>query len=278
MTEEEILSAVMISAALYGGLCMPDALVALANQLRTDNIPLFFDGEGYWIDLVYNSKSQANNVMIGDKPQTLRRWYPGPVSLAWIHNFLSNNTLLLTQSQALLPESYWKQIKTYLIATDNEIGRNIKSFKLFCDAAIGVVENYEGVHLNEALTEYALGKVPSASLPSSYQAHVTQDSSLNLVKCKSLKIFKRPSANKKDTSKPSLKNDAYESIISKIRQAIKPKLPSGAKSTPPRALVNLEVLLNQPLSMPLEILISWLEYLLKENPLRKSHLSTNIFH
>lgn len=137
------------------------------------------------------------------------------------------------------------------------------------NAAIGVVENYEGVHLNEALTEYTLGKVPSASLPSSYQTHITQNSSLNLVKCKSLKIFKRPSANKKNTSKPSLKNDAYESIISNIRQAIKPKVSPGTKSTPARALVNLEVLLNQPLSMPLKILISWFEYLLKEKPPKK---------
>ena len=273
VTEEELSVAVMISATLYGGLCIPNALVALANQLRADSKPLLFDGKRYWIDLVYNSKSQATNVIIDENPYTLRRWYPDPVSLAWIHNLLTSRAFSLKKSQPLPPESYWKKIKDYLVVIDKDIGGNFKNFKLFCNASIGVVENYNGVNLSEALAEYALGIVPSASLPSGYHDLITQNPALKSIKCQSLNAFKRAPANKKSTSMSSSKNDHYESIISNIREAIKPKISLGRKSTPARALAKLEVLHNLPLSLPLRILVSWFEYLLKEKNIKVS--STN---
>ncbi len=263
-TEEELLSAVLISAALYGGLCLSEALVALANQLKNIQVPLNFDGNKCWIELIFISGSQACNIKIGDDSKTLRRWYPDPISIARIHNFLSIRSAPSLIPKRLTKDTCWKHMRTYLVDIDEETGKKFKNFNLFCKAAIGVVENSKGVNINEAMVEYAVGKVPSASLPSSFQTVVIQNPVFNNLVNKSLDNHKQSSSSSKKSKKFSPKITGYESIIYEIRQAIRPTLSLGVINTVPKATTALKLLLNQTLPAPLEILISWFVFLFEK--------------
>lgn len=268
-TEEELLSAVLISAALYGGLCLSEAIVALANQLNNIQVPLNVDANKCWIDLVFISGSQACNVRVDDNCKTLRRWYPDPISLTRIYHFLSIKSAPSLIPKRLTKDTCWKRMRAYLVDIDDEKGKKFKNFNLFCKAAIGVVENSKGVYINEAMVEYAVGKVPSASLPTSFQTVVTQNSVFNGVAHKPLDNYKQSSSNPKKQKRQSPKINGYESIIYEIRQAIRPKLSSGVKNTVPKATTALELLLNETQTMPLEILISWFVFLFENKILKK---------
>jgi len=268
--QENILSALLISASFYGGLCLPEAISALANQLRDEPEPLMFCDGRYWVDLVFRSGSQADNVEIDDNGQTLRRWYPDKVSLVWIHHFLSKRESYSKNLEYLSPESCWKLIKNYMLLVDNKTGSPTKSFNLYCRSSIGVADRFSGVSLNQACIEFAVGKIPSASLPKEFQESVFKQSVYKEVSCQSLEgLYQFP--NKRDQKKSPIKSiSGCEPLISQIRKALKPMLIDRKKNTRHKAKTELGKIPEHHGYGPISILILWLSYLLEERKLKVS--------
>ena len=252
-SSSNLLEKIIISAAIHGGLCVPDALVSLVNLLATKQEPLNRSEEILWIDLYFNS-SKAHNVRIEEQEKTLRRWYPDPISIGLILNFLK------VREEISIPKPHnlqtcWKLIKNYLFAISDPINFPIKNFSSFCIACAGVLENHDGINLHQAMFGYAVDKISSSSLTSNFQEALFSNKTFSPVYCSSFNI---PVDNmNKHVSKSKNKLLNYEALINSIKLAIAKKSVDGTKNTPKVAITKLEELLNTNLPEPIEMLINW---------------------
>lgn len=259
---EYLLASSLISSALYGGLSIPEAIVSLANQLTQLDKPLLKHGELTWFDLSFKSVAQDANFRFDDKGAlTMRRWYPDPVSLAWINNFLQ-----VKNGKPFLLEKFdqkkcWNLIQGHM---KNVVAlKAINSFKSFCIASVGVLENLKGVELPTALLEYASGRLRSASLTPDYQqASLTATSRaispVNFNKCELL-----PNRVNRKTQKRQYVSFKYEKTLELIREALQTKSSNGEKITSSTAIKELNEIDLSRLPVSVAHLICWLIYLLE---------------
>jgi integrase len=254
-TKTELLACILVSAAIYGGLCIPEALEALKNKLINTLTPLECINDDIWIDLIIDTKNQAHNAIIDGKPCTIKPWFPDPVSLAFIHNFYINKQTLDNNITAA------SLIEILLNKVAKDFSKTMSKLSDFCIAAIGITEQLDGVHLSQAMQGYVLGKTPAASLnpdaskalllePKSYQATTTSLSATDTPK--------QERSNKTNL----LYNRNYEYIINQIKEALKAKKATETKTSPTIAKTQLEAVLNSNLPSPISLLIQWFIFLL----------------
>lgn len=261
LTSEQVLGNTLISAAFFGGLCIAEALAALRKQLLEEYKPLTQAGETIWMDLTFDAKAQAHNEFFNDQSITLRRWYPDNLTLAWINHFLNlRNTV-----KAEVPAA-WHLVREQLTHIDQSFKKSVKSLQKFVECAVGVTEQIEGVRLNQALVQYLVGKIPSASLPHlNYRILVSQPSfsAINNVQDQLTRI---PAANRLSQSRNHIDLASnYERAVTMIRACLSPKQNGSNKNTPKAAIAQLQKLDPIQYPKPLSTLIEWFISLLVEN-------------
>lgn len=168
-----LLADVLISAAYYGGLANPRALISLANALKQDIKPLQRIDQTVWIDLMWSDGSDLLNYKMQLEGETswctLYRFYPDNRTLGLIlslHKYNKrheeeeeeeeDNTSTLNQSDA------WSLIKARLLSKTYKTG--INSLRAFCSGAQSVTEMLQGIDIPQALLETASGRVATTSL------------------------------------------------------------------------------------------------------------------
>ena len=261
--EEEQLACCLISAALHGGLCIPEALLALAAQLKTQQKPFQASGEWVWIDLIMNCKSQALNYEADGKAVTLRRWYPDPLTLGIIARYLRERTSTLQTLDEVNVSQSWNLVKNYAKNIDHEKDAALFNIKSFCRAAIGVTENLPGVRLPQALVEYSVGRIPSASIPPMNQQAILH-STLLPKKSYSINDFTKFPTNQNKSQRVSQNVTCnFEKLIANIRQVLGSKKSPGTKITRNSAVQGLQrILTEDDLPNSAHLIVDWLYTLL----------------
>ena len=269
-----ILASSLISAAFYGGLCIPEALVELVNQLTQDNKPLKKSKNLVFFDLKFNSTSQDVNYKIDDekKPYTLRRWYVDPVSLAWINHFLHVKKDSSFESNKLDKKKCWHLIKTYMKSISPV--KVTDSFNAFCTAAAGVLENHPGVKLPNTLLEYANGRLACASLTPDYH-EALQNPIIHKIDNVDSTKFELKTKKFKARNLPHKKiKFRFEEQLELIRIALKLKRDKGTKNTPVLALRALKSIELSNTSKSFVFFVHWLIYLFEERKVGVSTVNT----
>jgi len=252
-SDSNLLEKIIISAAIHGGLCTPEALISLANLLLTKQYPLNRSEEILWVDLYFKS-SKAHNVRIDDQEKTLRRWYPDPISIGLILQFLKvREEISIAKPHNL--QTGWRLIKNYLFVISDPVNFSIKSFSRFCIACAGVLENHDGINLHQAMVGYAVDKVSSSSLTPNFQKALFSNKIFSPVYYSSFNIPVDNINKYVKKSKNKLLN--YEPLINSIKLAIAKKSVNGTKNTPKMAVTKLKEILNTDLPDPIEMLINW---------------------
>ncbi|RJF33651.1 MULTISPECIES: site-specific integrase [Pseudoalteromonas] len=262
ITSEQVLANTLISAAIFGGVCIAEALVSLRKQLLEDNKPLTQTAETIWLDLTFNAKAQAHNAFLNEQPITLRRWYPDNLTLAWINHFLS----LRNSIKADEVPTAWQLVKDQLTHIDPSIKKTVKSMRQFAESAVGVTEQLNCVRLNQAMVQYLVGKVPSASLPQLNHNILVARPSFTVINNVLDELTRIPAANKTPQSRNhTVLVSNYERVVTMIRSCLSPIQKGSNKNTPKAAIAQLQKLESNQHPKPLSMLIEWFISLLAEN-------------
>ncbi len=262
ITSEQVLANTLISAAIFGGVCIAEALVSLRKQLLEDNKPLTQTAETIWLDLTFNAKTQAHNVFLNEQPITLRRWYPDNLTLAWINHFLS----LRNSIKADEVPTAWQLVKDQLTHIDPSIKKTVKSMRQFAESAVGVTEQLNCVRLNQAMVQYLVGKVPSASLPQLNHNLLVARPSFTVINNVLDELTRIPAASKTPQSRNhTVLVSNYERVVTMIRSCLSPIQKGSNKNTPKAAIAQLQKLESNQHPKPLSMLIEWFISLLAEN-------------
>jgi len=273
--ESQLLASVLISAALYGGLCVPEELVAFANILRKEESKIFYQKDYIWIDLIYESPDRANNLVVNDEEKCYRKWYPDLITLFWIHNYLNFQFKNERSFKLFDQDSLWKLIYTYLTHIDNSSITKIDTLKKFCLASIGVTENSPGVDLNFTLSDYCVGKISSSSLKSNF--HILNDIQSNPLSTNQSVSYHKNFFTSfcKSSQKRSFNRDISEAkkdIIHCVRIFIDKS--RQRKNTNQNAIKDLNELMRETRHNPELIIISWLKYKLEIDKNKVSSVNT----
>jgi hypothetical protein len=218
-TNSDILASILISASLNGGLCIPEAVVSLANMLNSKKTKfLHRSSNQVWIDIIFKSKNHNNNIKTDEKPLCLHRWYPDAITLAWIYNYLN----IKTPNQQYDLKTCWNLIKQKLLKIDKNSAAGIQSFGPYCKASITVLENKAGIELSQAMVNYAIGNISSSSLP---HAILNEGQENTNIQISAHGFFDKSNITSK-TNKQTKRIVAvgYEKLISDIRKALAKKI------------------------------------------------------
>ena len=264
-SQEEILGSCLVSAAIFGGLCIPEAMSALKDELIRSNKPIISAGKELYFDLIFDAKSQSHNVIKNDKTLTLRRWYPDTTTLAWILHYLSIRELF----QSELKSTAWSLIKEILDKVDGQTTKTINGFKTFCYAAIGVTENKQDIILSQVIVEYLVGRVPSASLQQKHHELAFGGNSFQSIQSptEQRQIDNHLTSFNRRIPKHNTTN--YESAIAIIRASLSLKNYNGTKKSPRNAILELESIVKEHHDSSLYLLVDWLIHMLN-NKMRVS--------
>ncbi len=168
LSREDLVGHILISAAIYGGLCIPEVLTSLANNLWNREYELKTDGERFWFDLILEKSKLNFNFVKRDKELTLRRWYLDPVTKLWIYNLINFEKSSYPATKQNFTDNRCSRLIVNLLCSYTSHSLNIGSLSLFCRSAIGITENLPSVDLNQVMVNYATGTSKSSSLPAQF--------------------------------------------------------------------------------------------------------------
>jgi uncharacterized protein YejL (UPF0352 family) len=243
----------LMSAVLYGGLCIPEALSALLKIMTLDNKPLINDGNNTFIELIFENKSQPHNILIQDEAKTLRRWYPDPFTLCWISHFLSNFKPSGFESEV---KSAWVLMKSVIDEVDGNVLKKVKTIESWCKASVGVIENLPQVDLSQTFIGYMVGNVISVSLPKDVSDVICANNYTNS-EINGFSYQKKYSHGSPKLAFNEVSLNA-EKAIKEIGSALAPKYENGHKKSTNEAIILLREIKNNHSNLSLELLISWL--------------------
>ncbi|WP_417783998.1 site-specific integrase [Terasakiella pusilla] len=213
-----LLGANLYMAITRSGLCIPEAVEALARQLTTSK-PIHQRSWRLWCELTFASKKRATNVLEADDCKTSIPWYPSDHCLGLLTKFLK---LPLREREFLRQENKklaWNALKHFYKVV---IGSKppLKSLKKMCWVAPCVIERMDGIRISEALFHQMIGRTASVSLPSSYRIQETQTQPLQVIP---LKLCQR------QKNLPSWKNNKadFRAMKLQIRHILKATGPSN---------------------------------------------------
>lgn len=258
-SSDENLGNCLMSACIFGGLCIPEAIKSLRDLLVKGQNSLVRDNFGFYFELIFTNTRESFNVLINEQGMTLRRWYPDPFTLGLINTFLKFANGAPEKSR----RSIWHLLGGTLTSIDDSILESIKSTEHLCTVSAGVLENLPSSKINQASIGYLTGRVSSASLPTKVHQMLMQQHNTNI----SLEIQKIVKDNQDITSlkKKSVEFLNIEKAISDVRFALKVKDIKGLKRSSKNAIAELERIVNSQTNLNFKALVFWiLELLIKE--------------
>ena len=263
-SDDENLGNCLMSACIFGGLCIPEAIKSLRDVLVSEQKPLIKDNFGLHFDLLFVNNSESYNVIVNDTGMTLRRWYPDYFTLGLINTFLKN----VNGAPVKSGRSIWHLLRGTFSSVDDSILELVKSTQQLCLASTGVLENLPSSKINQASIGYLTGKVSSASLPTEVHQMLMQQHNQN-ISLENQIIFKHNQARERH----KIKNEQFlniENAISDVRHAIKTKDSKGVKRNRTDAIEKLKGVIDLHISFNLTALVRWLIELLEKEELKLS--------
>ena len=157
---------VLASALLIGGLCNGKMLALLPGALRTQSIQRC--GGHIWLDLRV-PRSMADRLNLVGEDEALHRWCPDDLTAALFVYFLRNHRTDQFPAVAMGSASTPAQpVIASIRGLLTDIGISIPTGMTanhWCHGAWAAIERQPGGSLPAYLAEYALGRIPSCSLP-----------------------------------------------------------------------------------------------------------------
>ena len=136
----------------------------------------------------------------------------------------------------------------------------------FAESAVGVTEQLNCVRLNQAMVQYLVGKVPSASLPQLNHNLLVARPSFTVINNVLEELTRIPAASKTPQSRNhTVLVSNYERVVTMIRSCLSPIQKGSNKNTPKAAIAQLQKLESNQHPKPLSMLIEWFISLLAEN-------------
>ena len=172
-TDESLLALTAFSAACFGGLADPKALLAFACEASTwdGRTPLLSFAPAplhlCWVACLHETPGAAN-VVVDGKPLRLRRFFPDGMTLVLLVRYLDRRRTERNPvgcRKRFSDQALMGRIQKALAAhCDASLPKGFTLAKL-CTGAVGVAECQPGVRLPHYLAEYAAGRITSVSLP-----------------------------------------------------------------------------------------------------------------
>ena len=176
-SDESLLSLTLFSAACFGGLAEPEALLAFAHEIWN------WDGRTRllnhapepvnlcWVTCRYETRGAANVVVEG-KTLRMRRFFLDGTTLVLLVRYLRRRRAKPAPAATKRPYGGGKTfMKRLRWALEKRCGAELPAeFTVgkLCKGAVGVAEFQPGVRLPHYLVEYAAGLITSLSLPEVY--------------------------------------------------------------------------------------------------------------
>ncbi|GEM_PF-1149714 len=161
---DRLFAQLLLSGILYGGLNRPALWPALGNALTVSQ-PLQGDRDHCWLTLMPpTSTNLASNLYqsVEEQPERVAisqvHYVPDPISLGLLRQFLLNRPV------DWQPPASEAQCLNLI---RSELGMDC-SFKDLNHGGITIAERQPGITVPQVLVEYAVGRQPSASLPTHY--------------------------------------------------------------------------------------------------------------
>lgn len=256
-----LLGSCLVSAVIYGGLCIPDAVKCLTSMLINEAKPLKKSKYGLYVELVFESKSFSHNIIDKERSKTLRRWYPDPFTLIWINSFLSASKVKPLEDKS---ENEWGLISLVLQSVDISIIKDISSLVAFCSAGLGVLENLDSVNLSQADVGYIRGDNKSVSLPTEvYEMSIS--SCFKKATASSDRKYVQSTNSKTQYKFNSNSSFSAERFISDIRLALTKKDEYGRKRRVTEAIEQLKEISKEYSNSSTELMTAWLLDLFNQN-------------
>lgn len=268
LTGNTALGNCLVSACIFGGLCIPEALESFMELLLVKRKPLSSSKYGVFIELYFTSKSEAFNAIVNDKEITLRRWYPDPLTLGLIATFLHGEFV----EQGYEKESLWSVLSDTFKRVDSKVIRYIRSVEALCSVGAGVIENMPNCDIDQLTVAYLSGKVSSASLPHDVYKNISTSSISGVTAQYQKHVSKRGNVTIQ-LRQHSDESVNIEKTISDLRLALAPKDANGQKRSNKMAIASLNEIRKSPLKFNFEVLLLWLEDMLKTRKIKVSSAS-----
>lgn len=157
---------VLTSALLIGGLCHANLLALLPGTLRSSHIQQC--GDQIWLDLHVPGSIAARLNLVGED-DALHRWCPDELTAALLAHFFRNHSA--EEFPVPAADSVQKQARSVIRAIRGllaDLGISAPADMTpnqWCQGAWAAIERQPGGSLPAYLAEYALGRIPSCSLP-----------------------------------------------------------------------------------------------------------------
>ncbi|MBE7635951.1 tyrosine-type recombinase/integrase [Sneathiella sp. P13V-1] len=292
LTPRHRLGLCIISAALFGALNTEAVLVALANKLASEEMPLtitnvsseapkWLDAAKTYLDLFYHD-GNIHSIQKDGLLTSHKRWHPDPLSLCFLQGFSNGRT----SDQLSLEPSFKKESLRSLLGDTLEalqlIGKGKKTRKKrqlvnsLIRAGIVVAEEQECVDLSNALAECAMGHQVTAPLPPEFYRFIFEDKQWPIVKLDLHQYGaldrERASANRRLYKAKNFGRLEYK----KLRNAISSKTEAGAKRSSHEVMQKLRLLETKNWCLSVSIMRDWALKLLAEDKIKVTTLNTYI--
>lgn len=250
---DRLFAQLLLSCIFYGGLNRPPLWPALGMALTTSR-PLQGESNYCWLTLLPPpSPSFASNLYQESEAQPGRvpisevHFVPDPISLALLRQFLRHRP-----ANWQPPASEARCLE--LMST--ELGMDC-SRRALCHGGITVAESQPGITLPQVLVEYAIGRQPSASLPTPYWRRLL---SSGLSPCSETQYARfQPIAFLQQSNPNSATTQARKGnpfLLNRLREVFKtdPARRKGKKAI----ITELSALNDQELTLNEQVLVRWL--------------------
>ena len=270
-SDEALLSLTLFSAACFGALAEPEALLALRRVLRSWEV-----GDKLlncapapvnlcWVECRYESR-RASNVVVDGKPLCMRRFFLDGTTLMLLLRYVRRRSAERRSEGTEKPRG---RGQTFMDRIRSDVktlcGAALpKSLKLgqFCKGAVSVAESQPGVRIPHYMTEYAAGLIGSSSLPETYFRAYLGQTYAAPVGLESQRAFERADLQLLD----GLPDPEIDRAIRSVR-ALFVVLPARNPEAVAEVLGRMDTLLSTDPSIATKRLVEWLRHLISERKL-----------
>ncbi len=246
---DRLFAKLLLSMVFYGGLNRPDLWPALAQAL-TQTRPLRGNTDLCWIPLnLPAAKSRPSNTYAPDnlgnkKAISSVSYMPDPISLGLLRQFLE-----CCPANWIPP----KTEKACLALLCDELGQRSSSTQI-AHGGITIAEHQPGLRLPQVLVEFAIGRLPSASLPEPYWQRL-MDPAVQSCRVDNYEMFQVIDFNTRSRIRRN-KNQNSSLLAARLRETFKkdPARPIGKS----QLVTRLENLMDPELPTNQRIIMDWL--------------------
>lgn len=249
-TKEELLTCVLYSAAVHGGILNEEVLEAIKSKLHESDIKLDSNNEYIWLDILFSSKKLSHNHYVGQKTMVLRRWYIDNITLGLLARFL-NHDGTIEKNYAV-----WTLFKKYIPDIDG-----LKKLKSLLEASIAILEHNNNVSFSQAHLNFMIGRIDSSSLSKSAHDIFLKTKQLNQIRnldTISLNMNVTRSIKREQAAiGEKVVSIQYDSLIKSVNDSFKSQ-DGRTKPTKKYCLEQLRTIKSKYSQLPINMILSWL--------------------